>query len=384
MDKYMYWLDNIVHLGCKAKCRLLDVFHTPDEIYFSDKKLWEKAVSEKKAVFIQEAKDAWDVNGKYEEMLKTKMKMVTIRESVFPEKLKNIPDPPFAIYYLGELPCEELPSVAVIGARDCSEYGKYVAQELGRCLGENGIQVISGMARGIDGISQWSALEAGSKSFGIMGCGADICYPSGNRSLYDRLLENGGILSTYPPGTIPQPKLFPPRNRIVSGLSDVLVVVEARQKSGTAITVDMALEQGRDIYAVPGRVTDRLSDGCNKMLREGAHVFLSPEDFLLEIKELIPEKANNLWRKTEMCTEKENEKEVENNPSDKEERILSVMDLYPRHVDHLAERLQEKYQWHISAAEVNVLLMKMYLQNKIQQEAPGWYYLKCVSGNSRK
>jgi len=167
MDKYMYWLDNIVHLGCKAKCRLLDVFHTPDEIYFSDKKLWEKAVSEKKAVFIQEAKDAWDVNGKYEQMLKTKKKKVTILESVFPEKLKNIPDPPLATYYLGELPCEELPSVAVIGARDCSEYGKYVAQELGRCLGENGIQVISGMARGIDGISQQAALEVGGISFGV-------------------------------------------------------------------------------------------------------------------------------------------------------------------------------------------------------------------------
>lgn len=182
-------------------------------------------------------------------------------------------------FYRGKLPDENEPAVAVIGARECSEYGRYVAEELGQYLGRAGIQVISGMARGIDGISQQAALSAGGTSYGVLGCGVDICYPAQNRRLYEELLEKGGLLSTYAPGTKPLPQHFPPRNRIVSGLSDALIVIEARQKSGTLITVDMALEQGRDVYVVPGRLTDRLSDGCNHLLTQGAGVFLSPESF---------------------------------------------------------------------------------------------------------
>mgnify|MGYP002235004613 CR=1 FL=1 len=183
-----------------------------------------------------------------------------------------------AFFYRGKLPDENEPAVAVIGARECSEYGRYVAEELGQYLGRAGIQVISGMARGIDGISQQAALSAGGTSYGVLGCGVDICYPAQNRRLYEELLEKGGLLSTYAPGTKPLPQYFPPRNRIVSGLSDALIVIEARQKSGTLITVDMALEQGRDVYVVPGRLTDRLSDGCNHLADAGSgSVFISGE-----------------------------------------------------------------------------------------------------------
>ena len=140
--------------------------------------------------------------------------------------------------------------------------------------------MVSGMARGIDGIAQKAALEAGGASFAVLGCGVDICYPEENRELYDRLLQEGGILSEYPPGMPPEPKLFPPRNRIISGLSDLVLVIEARKKSGTLITVDMALEQGREVYALPGRVSDKLSDGCNRLIRQGAGVATCPEDIL--------------------------------------------------------------------------------------------------------
>lgn len=216
---------------------------------------------------------------------KNKIAFITPFEKEYPERLRNIPDAPAGLYVRGRLPAEKNITVAVIGARDCSDYGRYVAEGLGAFLGRNGVTVVSGMARGIDGISQWAALEAGGTSIGVLGCGVDICYPSENRALFDRLLEQGTILSEYPPGMPPKAMNFPARNRIVSGLADAVVVVEARSKSGTLITVDMALEQGREVFVIPGRITDRLSDGCNKLIKQGAAVLLSPEELLEELLE---------------------------------------------------------------------------------------------------
>lgn len=218
-----------------------------------------------------------------EEKREDEIRLIRLGEEGYPKRLVNIPGPPKQLYWIGELPREEIPSVAVIGARDCSEYGRFVAKKLGETLGKNGIQVISGMARGIDGIAQEAALKAGGRSFAVLGSGVDVCYPQSNRPLYDRLKTCGGILSEYTPGTPAVGRLFPPRNRIVSGLADVLIVVEAREKSGTLITTDMALEQGKDVYVVPGRITDRLSDGCNRLIRMGAGVILNPEDFVREL-----------------------------------------------------------------------------------------------------
>ena len=126
-------------------------------------------------------------------------------------------------------------------------------------------------------------MEAGGESFGVLGCGADICYPKSNEKLYRMCMERGGILSTYLPGTPPTPNLFPPRNRIISGLSDGILIIEAREKSGTIITADLALEQGKDVFVIPGRVTDRLSDGCNSLIRQGASLIQSPEQLLEEL-----------------------------------------------------------------------------------------------------
>ena len=150
-------------------------------------------------------------------------------------------------------------------------------------MAQNGVAVISGLARGIDGIAQRAAMEAGGESFGVLGSGADICYPKSNEKLYRMCMERGGILSTYLPGTPPTPNLFPPRNRIISGLSDGILIIEAREKSGTIITADLALEQGKDVFVIPGRVTDRLSDGCNSLIRQGASLIQSPERLLEEL-----------------------------------------------------------------------------------------------------
>ena len=223
---------------------------------------------------------SYDLNREYEELLKKGIRFLTAEDEDYPQRLRKIPSAPYALYVLGKLPPENLPAVAMIGARECSEYGIYVAKNFAKELGAHGIPVISGMARGIDSISQEAALQAGGRTYAVLGCGVDICYPKSSRRLYEQILEQGGILSTFPPGTEPIKRLFPERNRIVSGLADVILVVEARQKSGTFITVDMALEQGREVYAIPGRLTDRLSDGCNLLLQQGALIAVSPKDLL--------------------------------------------------------------------------------------------------------
>jgi DNA processing protein len=263
--------------------------------------------------------------------------------------------------------------VAVIGARECSEYGRFVASGLGKKMGECGIQVISGMARGIDGISQNAAMEAGGSSFAVLGCGVDICYPEQNRYIYDRLFKTGGIISEYPPGTPAVPKNFPPRNRIVSGLADVVVVVEARQKSGTLITVDMALEQGKDVYVVPGRVTDRLSDGCNKLIKQGAEIFLSPEDFVNEIMENHISRTK-IQQTSKMHLDIRQTSIYENLPPDLKS-AAEVLDFTPKDIETIHSAMN-KTNTNKSMSEISTILMQLTLRGVAVQLTPGHFALK--------
>lgn len=312
---------------------------------------------------------------------------ITPFDENYPEKLRNIPDAPGGLYVRGRLPVESEVTVAVIGARDCSDYGRYVAEGLGAFFGKNGVTVVSGMARGIDGISQWAAMEAGGTSIGVLGCGADICYPAKNRALFDRLAEQGTILTEYPPGTPPKAMNFPARNRIVSGLADAVVVVEARSKSGTLITVDMALEQGREVFVVPGRITDRLSDGCNRLIKQGAEILLSPEELLAELRELKgrtgghaggsskarakgssggPSKAELKVQARGLSTMEEKEPE--------QEELLPVyqaLDFYPRSVEQIMAHLSEE----VPQKQVIMQLVQLCMEKKAVQVSPGHFTL---------
>lgn len=301
----------------------------------------------------------------------------------YPGRLREIPNPPEELYVLGRVPGEQIPTVAVIGARDCSEYGKYVASGLGALLGRSGIQVVSGMARGIDGIGQEAALDAGGSSFAVLGNGVDICYPARNRQLYEKLRLGGGILSEYPPGTPPLPSHFPPRNRIVSGLSDVVVVVEAREKSGTLITVDMALEQGREVYVVPGRVTDPLSVGCNRLLKLGAGLLLDAGEFLEELKQICERRGLNCgdtWGKVSAGREKAGAGDVPLTEAQstllaEKPELLAVyraLDFTPSSVAQIRERLPEHYM----DEQISVHLIRLCLEKLAVQVSPGHF---CVS-----
>ena len=255
---------------------------------------------------------------------------------------------------------EEKPAAAVIGARECSEYGSFVAKAFAGRLAESGISIISGMARGIDGIAQQSAVDAGGTTYAVLGCGADICYPASNRRLYEEILAaGGGILSVFTPGTEPQKRNFPERNRIVAGLSDILLVVEARQKSGTWITVDMALEQGKSVYAVPGRLTDRLSDGCNLLIRQGAGIALSPEDLMQELKILANREGICPGKKKNMGNQQD---------TNQEEEIYGFLDFTPRTADEILMQMQKAGK-RAELSEVLSGLIALCMEGRAKQEA---------------
>ncbi len=210
-------------------------------------------------------------------------------EPGYPKRLRFHRGMPGGLYVLGRLPEEDRPSVAIVGARRSDSYGNAVARRFARELAEKGVQIISGMAWGIDGMAHEGALEAGGDTFAVLGCGVDICYPAGHKNLYERILRQGGVLSEQPPGMAPLAGHFPARNRIISGLSDLVLVVEARERSGSLITADFALEQGKDIFAIPGRVGDTLSQGCLNLIRQGAGVADSPQ-IILEALGLVGRK----------------------------------------------------------------------------------------------
>ena len=189
-------------------------------------------------------------------------------------------------------------------------------------LGQNHIGVISGMARGVDAHGHWGAIEGGGRTYAVLGCGIDICYPASNYELYGQIAAQGGVMSEYPPGTEPNPGLFPMRNRIISGVSDIVVVVEAKVKSGSLITADYALEQGKDIYAVPGRISDSLSGGCNRLIRQGAGMILSAEDFVRDL-DVFVEKLSTKDTFAKNALEKE------------ELLVYSVLDLQPKNMEEL-------------------------------------------------
>lgn len=285
---YTQWLFQAAGMGSGGFLKKLSALSPPEEIYKMARQgsLKDKVSSryQAKARLLEESAAGYDVMAEYEKMTDRGVSFVYIGEEDYPKKLMHIPDAPFALYYAGKMPEDDGMTVAIIGARNCSAYGKAMARQFGETLAREGVQIVSGMARGIDGIGQQAALDAGGYSLGVLGCGVDICYPPENKSLYEQLIARGGICSEYPPGIEPRAVLFPPRNRIISGLCDCVLVIEAKERSGTLITVDMALEQGREVYALPGRVTDPLSRGCNRLIRQGASPALSPQDMLCELK----------------------------------------------------------------------------------------------------
>ncbi len=358
---YAHWLYNIPGVGRKTIKYLLSEKGTPEAVYHMSQKELEclfDAMHAKSTLAerIIDSKKDWNIKRAYENLKEKGIRFTCLGDEKYPGRLAQIPDAPYGLYFQGKLLMEERPSVAIIGARNCSEYGRRMAQHYGRELAAAGIQIISGMARGIDGISQKAALDAEGFSLGVLGCGVDICYPAENRELYEMLCKRGGICSEYPPGTEPKNSLFPPRNRIISGLSDVVLVIEAKNRSGTLITVDMALEQGREVYALPGRVTDALSEGCNRLIQQGAAVAFSAEDM---IRSLTGRETGN----SRMGVQRSGKTLL----SDMQKALLENLEDTPQSPEIIKERMLSKGGSELTLPELMNQLVKLSLMGYARQ-----------------
>lgn len=285
--KYWIWLSRIEGLGIIKIKKLLEKYKTPETIWKLTKEelIQIKGIGEVIADQILDKRYRENLERYIEYMEKYYIGIITILDEDYPKSLKNIYDTPVVLYYKGDkqlLNNNKL--VAIVGCRDCSRYGEYVSTKFAYDLSKEGICIISGMAKGIDSKAHLGALKQKGKTIAVLGSGLDRIYPSENIKLYNEIVKNGGlILSEYVIGTKANKLNFPARNRIISGLSNGVIVVEAKEKSGTLITVDFALEQGKDIFVVPGNINSENSFGTNELIKQGAKCVTCVEDILEEI-----------------------------------------------------------------------------------------------------
>ena len=285
------WFAHRPGLNDRDKMALLQHFRDPEDIYFADDGAFDAiglsedaktALREKNLTSAEEILEACD---------REKLHILTCQDAAYRARLKNIADPPVVLYYKGRLPdFDGSPVIGVVGTRKASAYGLTTAKRMGYQIARCGGIVVSGMAYGIDGMAMSGALTAGAPAVGVLGCGADIVYPISNRALFRDTEEYGCILSEFAPGTPPAKWTFPKRNRIISGLSCGVLVVEAPEKSGALITARLAAEQGRDVFAVPGNIDQPSFVGSNRLLRDGAIMVSSGWDVLSEYEALFPDK----------------------------------------------------------------------------------------------
>lgn len=259
---------------------------------------------------------------------------VTLEEEAYPETLKNCFDAPFFLYYKGNLPQKEELLISIVGARKCTPYGSETAKILAGSLCEEGLGIVSGLALGVDRAAHEGALLGGGRTYAVLGCGPDRCYPPSNREVYEKILScGGGILSEYPPETPPLSCFFPQRNRIIAGMSEGIVVTEARKKSGSLITAALGLDYGRNIYAIPGRVTDILSEGCNYLIREGAKPVLSSQDILVDFAE-----RGQSERLKKRGTKTKKNKKIENSLASNEKIVYASLRLNLQHIEEIQKQ----------------------------------------------
>ena len=343
--EYEYWLAGIQGISSKKKYLLRERMKTGRAVYYIEETQLAGLdfLSEKERQALKSA-GRQRIGNRRTEAAEKGIRFIPWFSEAYPQRLLELSDFPYALYVKGNLPDPASRKAAIVGSRRCTPYGEKYAVEFGKVLAQYGIEVISGLARGIDGMGQRGALMGNGKTFAVLGSGPDVCYPREHIGLYMDILEQGGgILSEYPPGTPPLSWHFPTRNRIISGLSDAVLVIEAGEKSGSLITVDMALEQGRDIYALPGPVNSSMSRGCNYLIQQGAGLMTSPEMLLKE------------WG-IDSCSVSDGKAKNKKVLETPEKLVYSCLGLYPKNIEQIAEETK------LSPRELVGLLVSLELQ----------------------
>jgi len=361
-EDIFYWL--ALHLtpgvGSILIKRLLDRFKTPEAVFRAPLKelLRIEGLGERVAGEIQKGPSEKVVKRELSRLEKTGGKFVTLKDDDYPKRLKDIYDPPALLYLRGELRREDELAVAVVGSKKTSAYGREVTERIGRDLARHGVTVVSGMARGIDSVAHQGALQGGGRTIAVLGCGVDMIYPSENRNLFHQIIEQGAVLSEFPMGSPPEAGHFPRRNRIISGLSIGVVIVQASAESGSLITAGYALEQGREIFAVPGNIGAEGSRGTNRLIKEGAKLVESSEDIL---EEVLPQ-----WRREGEMAQKGEDPVL--TLTEAEKCLYGLLEETPLHIDALIRESQ------LDPGSVSSLLLNLELKGLISQW-PG----KCFS-----
>lgn len=309
--------------------------------------LHEAGLSDKVVENVIELRSSIDLDLIWEQLQAKGISVLIQTDDAYPRRLREIEQPPPVIYQLGELTEGDEWAVAVVGTRRVTAYGRQVAEEIAGTLARNGITVVSGLARGVDSISHQAALNAGGRTVAVLGSGVDRIYPPENRNLAEQIIQHGALISDYPPGTPPEASNFPPRNRLISGLSLAVVVVEAGGTSGALITASFAADQGRDVFAVPGNITSPGSKGTNRLIRDGAAPLLNPEQ-VLEALELT------------MVAEQRTARVVL--PADAvEAQLFEALGSEPLHIDEIRTRTE------IPIEKVTASLALMELKGMVRQ-----------------
>jgi DNA processing protein len=291
---------------------------------------------------------------------KRNVKIITRLDEDYPEQLKNIYSPPLVLYIQGNLPVKDEPAIAIVGTRRATEYGRVAAARISGDLAHRGVVIVSGMARGIDAVAHLAAIRGKGKTIGVMGSGLDIIYPSEHRKLYSQIAENGAVITEFAFGTKPDKSNFPIRNRIISGLSFGTLIIEASEKSGTLITGKYALEQGRELFAVPGNITSKQSIGTNYLIKKGAKLIQRADDVMNEFPDyLLKRLKNQIPAEKDEKSPVHEKTELDNN----EKRVLSVLEFdKPKHIDIVCSLLNEepgKVWQHLLSLEIKNAVVQL-------------------------
>lgn len=356
MEDWVYWLalKDVNGLGDVLIRRLVSKFNSPKDVFSASKSeiLGVEGVGETVVQKIKTYSD-WEKVGKEVSKLKNLgFRLLSFQNNEYPSNLENIFNPPTLLYISGNIIESDKCALAVVGSRDCDEYGRGATEKFVRELSERGITIVSGMARGIDTVAHRSSLEKSCRTLAVLGNGLDIVYPHENMRLYERVAENGALISEFNLGTAPDSGNFPRRNRLLSGLSLGVLVIQASRKSGALITASYASEQNREVFSVPGNVNNNRSNGSNWLIKKGAKLVDCVEDILEEIdafRNLVSDVSN------------ERKVSFDHNLSEEERRIIGLFEDKQLHVDEIIVKSK------LDVQDVLRILLDMELKGVIKQ-----------------
>ncbi|PYG89810.1 DNA processing protein [Ruminiclostridium sufflavum DSM 19573] len=374
--EYWIWITSLEGLGAVKARTLLKIYKHPEIIYHmsSQELVKTRLLTDKNIQELLNCNKRERISEIYSSMVKHNIKIISIFDEIYPDNLRQIYDPPVALYYIGKFEINAF-IIAIVGSRKTTSYGARSAKKLSYELAARGTRIVSGLARGIDRIAHEGCLDAGGKTIAVLGCGLDNIYPPDNIGLFDRIVNSDGlILSEYPPGMPPLQRNFPARNRIISGISSGVLVVEAAGRSGSLITAGYALEQGREVFAVPGNIDSAYSGGANQLIKDGAKMVLEVNDILEEfpwgekiIADILKEDLSNNFIK-------QNSKSnfsIFRGLSTEEIRMVKIISNGVHHIDEIIEKSN------ISAKEANNFLFMLEMKGVISQ-LPGKIFELCL------